>query len=270
MSDPSSPNDLPNRTRPRDGVDVSNEDEADFEYEVEPADAEVTANQQALARSELKQAEAAIDVDAIYREMDNRDTFDAALEGFKARFSIRTLLIATAAVAVVLGFGGSGLIGGGSFAVFICVSLVGLGSAHAWLNYKENQRREALIARRERELKLSRGETIDDEEEARDAKGSLGGTDGTPATLIGWLRTMTQFSALELLIAMGVASLMLVLMKVAGSPMGAAAAMGSLAIMGFAMQAGEMNIPRPAILAWWLALFGYCLLTVASVVFGIG
>lgn len=269
MSDPSLPDDLPNRLRPRDSVDVSNDEEADFEYEVEPADADVTANQQALARGELERAQAAVDVDAIYREMDERNDFDAVFEGFKARFSLRTLLIVTAIVALVLGIGGSGLLNGGTFAVFICVSLVGLGSAHMWLNYKESRRREELIARRGRELRLSRGEAIDDEDDQQ-PNASIPFEGAAEISLVGWLRTAMQFSIMELLIAMGISSLMLAIMSFSGSPVGAAAAMGALAITGFAMQAGEVHVPRPAILAWWLALAGYCLLTIASVVFGVG
>ncbi|MEO0530536.1 MAG: hypothetical protein AAF266_08155 [Planctomycetota bacterium] len=248
---------------PRDSIDVSNDDEADFEYEVEPADEEVTANQLKLARSELKRAQAAVDVDAIYREMDNRDSFDAALEGFKARFSIKSLLIAMTVVAIVLGVGGTQLLTGSSFAVFIVVSLVGLGATHTWLNYQDHRRREALIAKRQRELRRARGEKIDVDTPDESVAGG-----GLKVDFASWMASMMRFSTGDLLIAMALAAGMVVFMEIADSPIGAAAAMGTLAILGFAMQAGDMNVPKPAILAWWIALVGYCVLTVISLPFG--
>ncbi|TWT99094.1 hypothetical protein Pla108_00270 [Botrimarina colliarenosi] len=233
------------------------EEDDDFEYEVEPADEEVTAHQVRRAREDLARAERAIDVDAIYRELENRGDFDAAFEKFRARFSVRSVLIATTVVAIILGVGGLGIFNGTTFAGFICLSLIGLGSAHAWLNYQEGRRRAELIARREAELRRARGDA-DDDFEPEPAQ-----PPPSPAEL---LASFFRFTLMDLMIATAAAAVMLTLMSFAGSAGKAAAAMGALAITGFALQAAEINIPRPLLLAWWLALLGYCVLTVVSIV----
>lgn len=238
------------------------EEDDDFEYEVEPADVEVTAHQARQAREELKRAERAIDVDAIYRELNRQDDFDAAVGALKARFSIRNLLIATTVVALVLGLGFSGLFNGATFATFICLSLIGLGAAHAWLGYQESKRRAELVAHREEELRQARrvaGVDDDEDDDATAPRRSI----PSPAEV---LREYFRFGLGEFMIACAAASVVIVLLYFMGSTPKRAAALGAVAITGLALQAAEVNVPRPLVLAFWLSLLGVCLLPLVSLV----
>lgn len=227
------------------------EEDDDFEYEVEPVDENVTAHQHAYAQEQLSEAEKAIDVDAIYRELDSHNAFDGALESIRARFSVRSMIIATTVVAVLLTAVGSGLFSGAGFAILICLSVVGLGAAHAWLNYQESQRQAKLIARREEELRLARGETAPAPTPPATA----------PLAPGALLKAAFQATPTEALISLVAAGLMVAFLKFAGSPIQAAGAFGTLAVFGFALLAADISVPRPMVLAWWLALFGYALLT---------
>lgn len=235
------------------------EEDDDFEYEVEPVDEQVTAHFERRAKEELKRAEQAIDVDSIYRELNRRDDFDAAFESFKARFSIRTLLIATTVIALLLGFGASGLLTGATFAGFICLSLIVLGSIHGWLSYQERKRHAELVALREAQLRGTRGPNDDGDDE--DAASGPRPAMVTPADL---LRELFRFGLKDFLIAGVAASFMVAICALTGSPGKGAAALGAVAITGLAMQAADINIPRPLVLAFWLSLAGFCLLTIAS------
>ncbi|QDV75537.1 hypothetical protein [Botrimarina mediterranea] len=242
------------------------EEDDDFEYEVEPADEEVIAGQARRAREELKRAEQAIDVDSIYREMNRRDDFDAAFESIKGRLSIRHLLIATTVVAVLLGLGAMGFFNGATFAAFICLSLVVLGSLHAWLGYQESKRRAELVALREAQLRQARrvsgveGDNIeDDEDDIPIPSRSM----PSPAEV---LREYFRFGLGEFLLAAAVATVVIALLAFTESPLKGAAALGAVAITGLALQAAEIDVPRPLVLAFWLSLVGFCLLTVVSFV----
>lgn len=253
----------PNADRYRDRIDVSDPDD-DFEYEVEPVDEAVLAHERAAAQRQVAQAEAAVDVDAVYRELEKRDDFDAAFEKLRARFSLKSLLIAMTVLAVVLGFAGSGLFNGATFAGFICVSLLGLGTAHAWLNFQERRRREEVLARRDRQARkaehLARYPDVPYVEEE-----PLSPADGNPLLeFAGSLAKWPRFTIAELLISTTIAAFMLVLLMVAGLGLRSAFALGFVAITGFALQAADISVPRPLILAWWLSLLGFGMLILVS------
>lgn len=239
------------------------EEDDDFEYEVEPADAEVAAHQARQAREELKRAERAIDVDAIYREMNRSDDFDAAFESFKGRFTIRHLLIAMTVVAVVLGCAASGLLNGATFAAFICLALIVLGSLHAWLGYQESVRRAELVAHREEELRQARRVSgVDDDDEEDDIPAPR----RSVPTVADVLREYFRFGLGEFMIACAAASVVVVLLYFMGTTPKRAAALGAVAITGLALQAAEISVPRPLVLAFWLSLLGVCLLPLVSLV----
>ncbi len=269
MSEPPPPDPRqPDAGRYRDRIEVSDPDD-DFEYEVEPVDEELIAREKARARQEVIKAEAAVDVDAVYRELDGRDQFDAAFEKFRAKFSLKSLLITMTVVAVVLGIGGSGLFNGTTFAGFIFVSLIGLGLAHAWLNFEERKRRAAVLARRDRQVRraehLANHPDVPYEEEDDEPDPA-----GNPFTeFVGSLTTVPRFSIAELMISTTVASFVLVLLMFAGNSLRAAVALGFVTVAGFALQAADVQVPRPLILAWWLTLFGFCLLMLGSGMLGV-
>lgn len=251
-------------TPPRDPIDVSNDDEADFEYEVEPVDEHVVAQEAARGREDVAKAQAAIDVDAIYREMESNTAFDAAFEKFRPRFSIRTLLVTMTLAALALAAWSGGWLRGSTFAGFICVSLLVLGSAHAWLNFHENQRREKLIARRERELRRARnGGSPDDEDEPDDEL-----TNDPFGDLYRMIRNRMRFTIKELLALTALTAVLLSLVQLTGGVPRAAAALGTLAITGFALQMADIAMPRWLLIGWWCSLAGFCVLTLASIAMG--
>ena len=93
---------LPDTGRYHDRIDISDEDD-DFEYEVEPVDEEVLAGEKARARLEVARAENAVNVDTVYQELNAPTDLDGLAGEIKLRFSVRTLLIATTVIAVLLG-----------------------------------------------------------------------------------------------------------------------------------------------------------------------
>lgn len=243
----------------------------DDEYDVEPVDEQVLESERRRAAQNVLDAETAVDVDAIYREMERGDDFDALFEKFRGRFTIKHLLIATTVVAVVLGLGASGVFTGVTFAGFIAISLIVLGGAHAYLNFRESRRREALIAQRERELGRrrraaaeSRGMYTADDEEEDDAPPYQQPSFGED--LRAAIASVTRFGLGELMMAMTGAAVLLGLLVLTGSPTRAAAGLGVLAIAGFGLQAADYDLPRPLLLAWWFCVIGFAVLMLLGVV----
>ncbi|CAN0345364.1 unnamed protein product, partial [Ectocarpus sp. 4 AP-2014] len=234
----------------------------DDEYELEEVDQEIVEHAKAKAREQLKKAEAAIDVDEIYRELDHRDDFDGVMQEFRARFSLRSLLWVMTGVALLLGIAGSGFFKTGTvFAVLIGGSVLGLGAAHAWLNHRENLRREELLAKRAEQLRLARREAGEPEEPVGypdESDPPL--SKGVFASVFSGLKLKRKLGLGELMLAVAFASIVVAVLTLVGSPVQAAGALGALAVLGFAIQAAEIDIPRPLVLAWWLALVGYSLM----------
>lgn len=229
---------------------VSADDADDFEYEIEPPDADVVLAAQRRAEEDLATAERVIDVDAVYRDLDNREGRDGAWEPGDLRFSLKHLLIGTTAVGVLLGIWSAGLLSGQLFACFIGVSLVTLGGIHAFLDWRERRRREALVAQRRYELARARGDFDGDAPPAFAADF---------ADLRQELREFLRFGVRELLIATAVAALLLVLVRLVGVG-GAAALVGLVALGGLALQAMDYELHRGVVVAWWVSILAFCLL----------
>lgn len=242
------------------------------EYEVEEVDQAILDHAKAQAKQELKRAETAIDVDEIYRELDQRAGLDGAFEEFRARFSLRSLLWVMTGVALLLGLGGSGFFSSGTvFAVLIVMAVLGLAAAHAWLNHRERTRRAELLAKRAEQLRVARrqsGDPNDDElEELEEPEPLPAG--GVFASVADGLKLKQRLGLGELTVAVVFASVLVGLLALVGSPARGAAALGAIAVLGFAVQAAEVDVPRALILAWWLALIGYCLTTLLTWALGV-
>lgn len=224
----------------------------DDDYELEPPDEDVTRNQQQRAREELAKAQKAIDVDKVYRELDRGPDVGALYETARARFSLRSILIATTAVAVVLGLAGSGLFNGGVMAVFIVLVLIGLGAAHGWLNYQEHQRQQAAIAHRKAELREARrGVGVEPEEDDDDEEEPT--KPPTPAELG---LALLRMSPVEWVGAIVIGLVTTGLLAFAPSLAAAIGSMGAAAIIGMALIAADVAVPRLLVVAWCLALVG--------------
>lgn len=270
MSEPDPTGGLPDAGRYDDRIDISDEDD-DFEYEVEPVDEEVLAREKARARLEVARAENAVNVDTVYQELNAPTDLDGLVGEIKVRFSVRTLLIATTVIAILLGLAGSSLFSGAGFAGLICLSLFGLGSAHMWLNFRERQRREAAIAKRERQLAIAKRLAEEpnwiptDEDRAVEEEQQLS---NPIEDLLSIFSRAPRFSLIEMMIGMTLAVVIVVVLQLTGSPAGGAVALGVLSITVFAMQAADMDVPRPLLIAWWLSLVGYCSLTLVWALIG--
>jgi hypothetical protein len=242
----------------------TDDEDGDWEYELEPPDEHVVEQARQAARRELEAAEHKIDVDAVYRQIENRDDVGAAFEKIGERlrggFGVKHLLIAITAIAVLLGLGMSGFFNGHLFAGLIVLSLVGLGAANVWLQWSDAQRREAAIRERARELARARGDVVDDEPEPA-AK--------SPFETIRDTIKGRKYSLRDLLLATTFAALLLGLVRLTGSMSAAAAVMGAVAILGMVLHAIDYAAPRALVLAWWFAIAGYCVLTTLNVLTGL-
>lgn len=223
----------------------------DDDYELEPPDEEVTRNQQRRAQEELAKAQRAIDVDAVYRDLGPRDDLGDLVASVRPRFSVRSILVATTAVAVVLGIGGSGLLNGTTFAIFLCLVLVGLGAAHGWLNYQEHKRQEEAIARRREELREARRgagaerEGVEEEDELP-----------KPPTTAEVALAILRLSPGEWGGAVAIGVVTTALLAFAPSLPAAFGSMGAAAIIGLALIAADVALPRLLVVAWGIALVG--------------
>ncbi|MGL4513186.1 MAG: hypothetical protein ACRCT8_08855 [Lacipirellulaceae bacterium] len=245
---------------PLDKRPIDDED-GDWEYEVEPPDEHVVEQARAAARREIASAEHKIDVDAVYREIENRGDFDAAFDRlkteFRGGFGVKHLLIAITAIGVVLGLGMGGFFTGDAFAALIVLSLLALGAATVWLQWADARRREGAILERARELARSRGDEVPDAPQAPSLN---------PLEAIrNAIRQRGKFSLRDLFLATTFAAVLLGLVALTGSVSGAAAFMGVFAIVGMVLYAIDYTAPRPLVLAWWIAIAGYCVLAAATV-----
>ena len=92
------------------------EEDDDFEYEVEPPDAEVTAAAERRTREAMEASQATIDIDEIYRdagEQRSEEILQNWFRDFKGgfRFQVKHLLIATAVLAIILTLYRLGMLG---------------------------------------------------------------------------------------------------------------------------------------------------------------
>jgi F0F1-type ATP synthase assembly protein I len=247
-------------TKPTDPQD----EDGDWEYELEPPDEHVVEQAKQAARRELAAAEHKIDVDAVYRQIENRDdlggAFDKIGERLRAGFGVKHLLIAITAIGVLLGLGTSGFFTGHLFAGLIVLSLVGLGAANLWLQWSDAQRREAAIRERARELARARGDAVPDEPPPPSFN---------PFEAVRDAIKQRKFTLRDLLLATTFAAVLLTLVRLLGSMSAAAAVMGAIAILGMVLHAIDYTAPRALVLAWWFAIAGYCVLTALNVAMGL-
>ena len=136
--------------------DAIESDEGD--YELEPVDEHVTRQAKKIAREEVARAERAVDVDQVYRELEGRDELDSSWEPGNFSFGIKHLLIATGVFGLMLGCLRIGLFTMGSFSTLVALSLVMLGAAHTFFDWRDRRRQEAVIARQRYDRGRAKGE----------------------------------------------------------------------------------------------------------------
>lgn len=235
------------------------EDDDGVEYELEPPDEAVLRGAEARARDDLERAQHAIDVDAVYRELEGRSEEDLSWEPGDFRFSTKHLLIATTAIAVLLGAWKAAVLTPHSFAALVAVALLVLGSAHAYIAWRERRRQEALLARQryERAAAHAEGGFGDAPEGAEPTLGSA--WEELRSAAGGTLR----FGLRELGLLMLFVAVLMVPLRYLGA--GPTAALVGLAVLGgLGLQAADFDLPRWALGVWWLLILAYCLLTLGQ------
>lgn len=228
-----------------------------LDYEVEPVDEYVLQQEALRAREQVEEAKAAVDVDALYRDLNARDELDFDWEKFRPRFSIKNLLVVTAVLAVLLTSWKIGMFNGHAFAALISLALLALGSAYAWVELREQRRRELIQERNARLIARARGDDAPDDEPL-----DMKSLEEEAAEL---LKARPRFRIRDLMLA--TAGMSVLLWMVTRIGVGASATlMGFFALGGLVAEALGADPPPSVRLAWWLSIVGYCLVTLGSAV----
>jgi hypothetical protein len=249
------------------------EDE-DADYELEPPDPEVIAAEERRAREAVEATRASIDIDEIYRESDRRqggEILDDWARNLRAgfRFQVKHLLIATAVLAIALALWRLQLFGT-ALVIGLMLSVAGAYLYVLWQEKKQQQeaerRREEMYSRN-RMYHANRNRTaggdrarIEAEMDARDSM-AAGNEDRLARPTFRF-----RFSMWELLVAMTASALVLGLVSVLGGPANTATMLGFLALIGLVAHAMGFEPPDIIVLAWWLILVLYVLLSIVAVV----
>lgn len=249
--------------------DEPDEDFLAGEYELEPVDPEIDRQAQDRIKADALLAEANLGIDQVDDDRHRREDLDDLLSGFKFRFQVKHMLMATAALAVFLSV--RQLIGS-SFAAFLLVLVAALASANGYLAWRDREREALLAAKRQRLVEAARkadpvgGVDGVGEPSGTDAdNGDEGGTDdeARDETIGGWAMPRLQFSVGEVLIAMTAAAVTLGLLGYF-SVTALAAVLGLLAISGLVAFALGYETPRIVTLAWSIAMLLYIALGAAG------
>jgi hypothetical protein len=212
------------------------DDGDDGEYELEPIDPDILEHERQRGEQKSHEAEAAVDVDQVYRETESDDpiTWDD-LRGF--RFTIRHLMIGTAVVAIVLTLqeltGCSGL-----FIAFV-IALAG-----GWFFVLRKER--GIHRERERRLQELKHPTAG--QPIVEAERPV--VNATPPFHF-------SFSLKQVFAALTIAAVTLGLIEVTGETETAAVLLGTIALLGLLVHLFGFEPAPVVVLGWWLLLVLY-------------
>ena len=229
------------RSHPHSGTTPEMTTDNDDEYELEPIDPEILELERQRAEAKVRQAQRTVDINEVYEDQNVGENFTwDDLQGF--RFTIRHLLIGTAALAVFLTL----------FKIAKClgVFLGVLGMVAAGWVYvlrKEKRLREARIQGRE-ELQRQ----LDREEAGGVDYSEFDEPDSPPGHGFRF-----SFSMKELLGAMTVAALLLGAIQGLGGTENAALVLGAIALLGLVVNLVGFEPPPVLVLGWWLLIAMY-------------
>jgi hypothetical protein len=235
------------------------EPEENNEYELEPVDPEILRSQQERAKRKTREAEDAIDINAVFDQAKLGDPIDyEKLQQF--RFTTRHLLIATGLFALFMTLWVR--LGGclGPFVAFAIALCSGW-----WFVVREERRRIAqieLLQKRHQQRVAAQRAAEDGHPAAGDFDPALDQTlDDDPSAQAPAFRF--SFSTRELLLSFVVAAVLLGLANLFGFET-AALLVGALALVGLLMQALGIALPPLVVLGWWLLLVLYILMSLWS------
>jgi hypothetical protein len=243
----------------------------DEELELEPPDETIEERQRQMALNAIRSR---IDIDEVYRDAD-RDRGGEIMENwfrnFRFQFQLKHLLIATALLAIIMTLIRLELF----WTTLIVGTMLAVTGLYAYLRIEEkkheleaDRRRQAMYARRRAQMAANMGAPLAEQFEtnAEDAP--------TPANKVDeiWQEAAKeqafhfQFSLREMLIVMTTAGVTLALVRVLGGPSATASVLGLVAMGGLVVYAFGYEPPQNMVLAWWLILVMYVLISICTAV----
>jgi hypothetical protein len=263
--------DHPERDKPAPTPDPLEDDDA--ELELEPPDETIEERQRQIALNAIR---ARIDIDDVYRDAD-RDRGGEIMEGwvrnFRFQFQLKHLLIATAVLAIILTLIKLELFG----TTVIVGFMLTVGSLYAYLMFEQkkhdietDRKRKEMYAKRRAQMAANMGAPLAEQLEANNevAPAPTNRTDEIwqEAAKERSLHIQFQFSLRTMLIMMTSAAVMLTLVRILGGPAATASVLGLVAMGGLVVYACGYEPPQNMVLAWWLILVMYVLVSIGTAV----
>lgn len=250
------------------------------DYELEPPDEEVLAAEQRRAEEVVASAEQFIDVDELLREDERHleiEVIDEWIRNFRFQFRVKHLLIATAVVAILVSVAHYG-----AGTVILLAALVLVGGVLTYLAWREKEHEAAMEQRRQQLYAQRRANVgrnllpecpMSDAVHVEPAGESVGEPSDDAAHAVqprtSFLQRLLSFcSPQELLIASISAAVLLGLLGTLFGTAVMATCLGIVALIGVAVQALGIDMPRVVALGWWLLLVLYVLVSLLLVVWG--
>jgi hypothetical protein len=251
----------------RDKLYAADAEDDDFEYELEPPDPDVLDVEKRRAAEVVESVKKSIDIDQIYRDIENRDTevldqWLARARGYRFQFQIKHLLILTAVVAVLLTLRHLGV----NLITFVVVSgMLLIGGITLYLQWLEKKRLDEADRRRhkmyaERRAALNAG-----------AHGTIKPV--PPVDTLAPVETVEpvarpiyrfRFSLAQFMIAITCAALILGFVTMLGGPSNAATLCGFIALVGLVVHALGYEPPEVVAFVWWMILLMYVGLSITA------
>jgi hypothetical protein len=252
------------------------DDDDGGELELEPVDAEIIAGEKRRADEAVEEAKRAINIDAIYREVEpvrDLDFSKDVVDKFRFQFQLKHLLIATAVVAVMLALYKLDLLG----PTLIVLFMLAVFSATAYFHWEDkkrqaeaDRRRHEMYAARRAQLEASRtgrSVPISDVSPGGDrARTPFDDSGELPQPKIERPRLKFQFSLGQFLIAFTCAAVLLAVMSIAGGPQAVAVLFGIIALGGIVYFALGFEVPEAVAFVWWILLVLYVVLSIFSAI----
>jgi hypothetical protein len=247
------------------------------DYELEPPDADVLAGEERRAQQAIEETQLSIDIDEIYRDVGQQrssEILENWVRGFRFRFQVKHLLIATAVLAIMLTLYKLELLGT-AVVLLVMISVAGVFLYLQWQEKKAHdeaaRRREQLYARRRaHHKKVHRGGEADDAATIDDDMPKV--PEPPPSEVDqAWQQAVERekfrfrFSLSELMIAMTAAAIIFGLVQILGGEV-AATMLGFVALFGLVIHAIGVEPPDVVVLGWWMILALYVLLSIGVAV----
>ena len=258
---------MPSDDLDRDKLYAADAEDDDFEYELEPPDPTVLDAEKRRAAEVVDSVRKSIDIDQIYRDIENRDTevldeWLSRARGYRFQFQIKHLLILTAIVAVLLTLRHLGV----SLITFFVVSgMLLVGGITLYLQWQEKKRLEAADRRRQK-MYAERRAALD---AARHAPGAPVPAVETlsPIEEVGPVARPVyrfRFSLAQFMIAITCAALILGFVTMLGGPSNAATLCGFIALVGLVVHVLGYEPPEVVAFVWWVMLLMYVGLSITA------